>query len=69
MYTRAMRCANVMHGYGQTFGFPITQTYVSNLFNKLGQTYTIQSKPFYEMGIDAKDLETWINAFGNGKIK
>lgn len=68
-YMRAVGCANSLYGRGQVNSVVINQAYIKNLMDKLGKTYTPQTKAFYDLGIDAKNLDSWVSGLGNGNLK
>lgn len=47
----------------------VSQDQMKALFDKLNLTYTVTRKPFYELGIAHKDVDTWVNGLNIGKAK
>lgn len=47
----------------------LTQAETKALFDKVGLTYTIQTKPFYDNGWAFTDLDKYLDSLGNGKPK
>lgn len=46
-----------------------TQDQMKALFDKLNLTYTVTRKPFYELGVAHKDVDSWVKGLNIGKSK
>lgn len=58
-YRRIADCAHSLYGQWQNNNININQTYVKNLMNKLGKSYVIQNKPFYNINLTDEEIQKW----------
>jgi hypothetical protein len=52
-----------------TNGSPYSQDYMKALFDKVGLTYTIQTKPYYDSGWDVTQIDEYARSIRNGQPK